>query len=147
MNEAGNPYKDIEGALGAVLNLMATDPSYASRTLKDLHGRVLPPIVSRQHRLVRNSDGEAMAYASWARVSGKMERKITAEQERIRPSEWQSGETALLIDLAASDRKTAQSMLGRMKRELFPGVAFKARRVDPGNKTAVWAEIDDAAGN
>ena len=147
MNDAVDPYKPIEEILGAVLNLMATSGPYANRTLKDLHEQVLPPVVSGQYRLVRNPEGEAVAYASWARVSPEVERKIVEDKASLKPSEWQSGDIAVLIDLVSENLDLAQSMVMRLKRELFRDTTFKALRTNPKNKTTDWAEVHDDNGS
>lgn len=128
-----NPYAHLEESLGAIVNLMAAHPHYAGKTLKDIHERVLPPLAARQFRLVRNEDGEAVAYLSWAMVSDGVEKLIGKKNRPPRPSDWQSGETGLLIDVVCADSRMAQQMIRRLKAEVFADKTLKALTAKSGN--------------
>jgi len=136
-----NPFRDIEEALGAVLHLMASSEPHAGQTLRRLHERVLPPVVTRQFRLVRNDRGEAIAFASWAMASDEVEKKMTEGGEGLMPSEWQSGETAMLMDVVCKDQDFARSIVARLKREVFPNRVFKVLRKGPQDSKPTWREV------
>ena len=132
-NGKENPYARWEESLGAIVNLMAAHPRYAGKTLKDIHERVLPPLAARQFRLVRQESGEAVAYLSWAMVSEGVEKLIGKKNRTPRPSDWQSGETGLLMDVVCADARMAQQMIRRLKEEVFAGKTLKALTAKSGN--------------
>ena len=49
--EGDKLFTEVEQALGAVFNLMASHPAYAGRNIADLHAKLLPPIAMRQYRM------------------------------------------------------------------------------------------------
>jgi len=147
VDDSQNPFKPVEEALGAVFNLLARHHPHSGRPLGKIHGHILSPIALGQYRLVRNQDGEAVGYASWAKVSPEAERKYVEGQGRPEPSEWQCGDVALLIDLVADDPKIAQSMVWRLKRDLFADAVFKSRGVNPKNGKTEWMEVPNRSGS
>ena len=137
-----DPFAQIERALGAAFHLMAQDPGCAGKKLDELYRSVLPAIVTKQFRMVRNDQGEIVAYASWALVSPEAEKKATESEDPIALADWQSGKTALLVDLVCLDRKIAGEFVRRLKKEVFPDTIFKARKASRnGNETPQWAEV------
>ena len=141
------PYGPIEGALGAILHVLAQDPASSGRKLDELHRSLLPAIATRQFRIIRGDDGAAVAYATWALVSAEVEAKIVEGKEPLAPSDWQSGATAMLIDLISLDPKLAGKIVAKLKREVFPATIFKARKLS-GNASSepVWVEVKEEPG-
>lgn len=136
-----NPFLKIEADLGAVINLMAASKRHADRPLRDLHRTLLPAIATRQFRLVRDDDGQPVAYLSWANVSPEVEEKLQKGDAKLLPSEWRSGKTGMLIDLVCESQDMARAMVDRLKREVFPNTVFKARRKGPNEPAPTWKEI------
>ena len=86
--EGDKLFTEVEQALGAVFNLMASHPAYAGRNIADLHAKLLPPIAMRQYRIVRGKDGNASAFMSWALVGdigirSFAKRRITNKTQRL----------------------------------------------------------------
>ncbi len=142
-SQRNDPYAPIERALGAVLHLMAQNAQCSGKSLNELYQRVLPAIVTKQFRLVRNDDEEVIAYASWALASPETEKKIIEGQEALRPSDWQSGTSAFLIDLVSLDPKLSAGFVHRLKKEVFPDTVFKAQRAVRGESAnPEWIEVE-----
>lgn len=139
-----NPFHVVEADIGAVLNLMATSKWHAARSLKDLHLHLLPAIVTRQFRLVRNAEKRPVAFLSWACVSPEVGRRLQEDEDmKLLPSEWRSGDTAMLIDLVCDDQKMVSEMVARLKREVFPRTVLKVRRKGPGESKPTWREVEN----
>lgn len=86
--------------------------------VSDLEWRVLPPLVLEQCKLYMKGPAP-VAYISWAKVSEEVEARMLANNGRIGPSEWRSGERLLVIDMLAPFGDV-ELMFERARRELFP---------------------------
>lgn len=139
---AAPPFAHIELVLGTAFNLMARDPNYARRAVGGVHQLLVPAIATEQYQIVRAESGEAVAFATWALASDEVERKLAEGTGRLVPSDWQSGNVALLIDLIAPNRRWCPALVSRLKEERFPDTVFKerwARESDP--RFWEWREV------
>ena len=138
--EGDKLFAEVEQALGAVFNLMASHPAYAGRNIADLHTKLLPPIAMRQYRIVRGKDGNAAAFVSWALVGDTILGRLQNGESQIKPSDWKSGENGVIMDLAAPNARAAQLMVQKLKEEVFADKPLKALRVAEGK-----AELTEVA--
>lgn len=87
--------------LGEAVFLFMSSPSHRHLFLADLEWRVTPAILRRQFKMFRLKR-QPVAFASWAMVSdGVIERLKRQEEFRLGHGDWQSGDTALLVDIVA----------------------------------------------
>ncbi len=93
-----------DAVLGQILRLMMASPKHRHMFLADMEVQVIPPLRLGQCRVLRNSDGAAFAYASWAKVSDAVHARLEAGERRLRPQDWNSGPNWWLIDIAAPAR-------------------------------------------
>ena len=148
--EGDKLFTEVEQALGAVFNLMASHPAYAGRNIADLHAKLLPPIAMRQYRIVRGKDGNASAFMSWALVGDTVLGRLQNGESQIKPSDWKSGENGVIMDLAAPNARAAQLMVQKLKEEVFADKPLKALRVAEGKAElteVAMMDISDAPKN
>ncbi len=141
MVDEHDPMKRVHEQVGVVIQLMANTHSHAAKPVRDCYDLVLVPVATRQFRLLHDEQQEVVAYAAWAKVSPQVETKITTGTGRIMPSDWQSGDIVLLMELVARDPKLRHPFVLQLKRELFPDSTFKARRRNADTQKVEWEEI------
>ena len=139
--EDSDHFAEVERNLGAVLNMIAGDPQLAGKPLAELHERVLPALVSRQFRMVRERSGEISAYISWALASKELEQRLLKDK-RLAPSDWQSGETALIVDLVANTPQKRGILLNAVKQGVLCDRVVKALRKDEASQELAWAVVE-----
>lgn len=132
---------DLNKALGMLVALMAKTPGWAEKSAKDIYERNLPPLAARQFRLAVDSEGEAVSYISWALASKAVEEKA-ARRDALAASDWQSGDTGLVVDVVCADAKAATRLVAALKQEVFADRTLKALRVSKDG--AALAEVPPA---
>ena len=133
--EISSLYHDLETALGQAVQVLAQSPLYVEKPLKEIYERLLPALVTRQYRILRNKEGQSVAYISWALVSEEVERKLEAGDD-LSLSDWQSGTIGMLMDVVAKSAPANNLLVDRLKVEMFKGKSLKAMRVE-GDKVEV----------
>ncbi|MBF2736016.1 MAG: toxin-activating lysine-acyltransferase [Betaproteobacteria bacterium AqS2] len=108
----------IHRAVGEIALFLGQHDGWRFDFLSDLHWRVLPPVALRQYKLVQGPGGGTVGYISWARVGEEVERRLLVGERRIKPSEWNSGAKAVVMDLACPE-SARQRILGGIQVEVF----------------------------
>lgn len=122
--------------LGDVVWLMTQSHSHKHLFIADLEWLVLPPVMLRQFRLVRQG-GRPFAFISWATVSEEVEARLSKGKMRMSPAEWRCGEIAWIIDLIAPFGGGEQA-LKEVRERVLPGRKVKTLKVAPeGNGVGV----------
>ena len=140
-------YAEFDRMLGGAFGVMAASAQYAKKTLKELHERVLPPVALRQFRLVRDDDGRACGFISWAKVNAETMKKLQEGDGKITPAEWNNGDIGVVMDMVAPNNQSATLLVQRLKAELFTDSALHAMRADAKNKTVAWTEVPGEVNN
>ncbi len=87
-------------AMGNAVWLMTQSPLHRNLLVSDVDWMLVPPCAFGQFRLWRNENSLPLAFATWAFVSDEvLERLRGGRNVRIKPDEWRSGETPVLMDL------------------------------------------------
>ena len=120
---------DISQILGAVAALMMESPPHQHLFLTDMKWLVIPPVRLRQYRLFRR-EGLPFAFVSWAMVDNDTEERLKAGAGRLRPDEWQNGDTVWVIDLIAPFG-AGDEVLKDLKENVFKGQRMKTRQLSP----------------
>lgn len=68
--------------------------------LSDLEWRLLPALSLKQFRLFTKGD-RPVGFVTWALVSDEVAERLKTDKTPLKPSDWNSGEKALIIDLVA----------------------------------------------
>ncbi|ATN32504.1 toxin-activating lysine-acyltransferase RzcC [Rhizobium sp. ACO-34A] len=113
----------------AVLALSAV-PRYRSQSLADLAHLVMEPLVNDRIAIASAKNNEntklaalaPSAVAIWASVSAEVDAKIVEQVKagvfpvRLKPTEWNSGDTVWLLDVIAPTKELATSVLSNFNK-------------------------------
>lgn len=120
-----NPFEALEQSLGMSIQAMVKSPAYANMSLKEIYAQLLPALVTRQFRAVRNKEGDSVAFISWALISAEVEQKI-ADGGTLGLQDWQSGDIGYVVDVVAKNPQAGNLLVGKLKSDLFPNKPLKA---------------------
>ncbi|MBF0268902.1 MAG: toxin-activating lysine-acyltransferase [Alphaproteobacteria bacterium] len=109
--------------LGDVVWLMTQSPNHKHLFIADLEWLVLPPVMLRQFRLVRGKD-KPQAFVTWAMLNEEAEQRLMAGHTRLRPSDWNAGDRAWIVDLVAPFGGQ-EAVLKEIKQRLFADKPLK----------------------
>lgn len=116
--------------LGDVVWLMTHSPNHKHLFIADLEWLVMPPVMLRQFRLVRGKD-KPQAFVTWANLNEEAEQRMMAGHTRLRPSDWNAGDRAWIIDLIAPFGGQ-EAVLKEVKQRLFAEKTLKL--LQPGKE-------------
>ncbi|NQW12414.1 MAG: toxin-activating lysine-acyltransferase [Alphaproteobacteria bacterium] len=122
------PRDDLTRLLGQVVSLLGQSPAHRHLFVGDLEWLVLPALLNRQARIWRRETERGavpVVYASWALVNAEVEARLTQGQNRLKPTEWRSGDIPWLIDLVAP-YGGGDNALKELADQVFPGRLLKA---------------------
>lgn len=122
---------NLSKSFGMLVQLMAKTPGWAQRSAKDIYEKALPALLTRQFRFVVDDEGDAVSYISWATISPEVESQL-ADKDALALSDWQSGDTGLVIDIVCQNPQTAAALIGKLKQEQFADKPLKAMRAQRG---------------
>ncbi|MBI4967808.1 MAG: toxin-activating lysine-acyltransferase [Rhodospirillales bacterium] len=125
--------------LGDIAWLMTQSVAHKHLFISDIEWLVMPPILTRQFRLVRQG-AQPVAYVSWAMLNAKLEARFVAGNTRLRPADWKSGDRAWIVDIVSPFGPSDQ-LLTRIKAELFPMQPLRVLRRAPDGSGFLAAEI------
>ncbi|TAN58208.1 MAG: toxin-activating lysine-acyltransferase [Rhodospirillales bacterium] len=114
--------------LGDAVWLMSQSPTHKHLFVADLEWLVMPPVMLRQFRLVRGKD-KPQSFVTWANLNEEAEQRLMAGHTRLKPSDWNSGERAWIVDLVAPFGGQ-EAVLKEMKQRLFAELPL--RLLQPG---------------
>ena len=124
----------LHRVVGEVAMFLGESKRHRHNFLSDLHWLVLPPVLLRQYKLARDSEGRTVGYVSWAFAGEGLAARLIEGDLRIRMSEWKGGDQALVVQLACP-RAAEGRLLGAVKSEVFAGRSLQAvRRGGPDGK-------------
>ena len=125
--------------VGPVLWLYANSPLHKYTFVADFEWLVLPPLVKEQCKLYMKGDAP-LAFASWAFVGERVEKRLLSGHNRLAPTEWACGDRLWLIDLV-TPFGGAQDIVRDIRENVFPDRTirylvpdFKRKGVQP----VVW---------
>ena len=121
--------------LGLALWLYARDPVKKYMFIGDTDWAVLPPIVLDQCRLY-TKNGLPYAFVTWALVSDQIDARLRANQPKLAPHEWKSGDHIWIID-AVAPFGMLEETLRELRDAAFPGRKVCALMPDPSKAGAV----------
>ena len=62
----------------------------------------MPALLQRQYRIFRDDTKQPVGLALWARVSPEVEERLASGgANKLKPEDWNSGDTLWLVDLVA----------------------------------------------
>ena len=117
-----HPHTPAE-VMGDVVWLMTQSPAHKHLFIVDLEWLVLPPVMLRQFRLVRGKE-KPQAFVTWANLSEEAEQRLMAGHTRLKPSDWNSGDRAWIVDLVAPFGGQ-EAVLKEIKQRLFADKPLK----------------------
>lgn len=109
--------------LGDVVWLMTHSANHKHLFIADLEWLVMPPVMLRQFRLVRGKD-KPQAFVTWALLNEEAEQRLVAGHTRLKPSDWNSGDRAWIVDLIAPFGGQ-EAVLKEIKQRLFADKPLK----------------------
>lgn len=130
---------DLTRLLGQVVSLLGQSPAHRHLFVGDLEWLVLPALLNRQARIWRRETERGVVpvvYASWAMVNAEVEARLVQGQNRLKPTEWRSGDIPWLIDLV-SPYGGGENALKELADQVFPGRLLKAMVPAPTGGFAV----------
>ena len=107
----------LHRALGEIALFLSQTEEGAHLFLSELRLLVLPPVALRQYKLVKGAENATMGFISWASVGKEVEERLLAGA-RLRPSEWRSGERAVVAQLFCP-AAVREQLLGGIRRDFF----------------------------
>lgn len=140
---SAKPPPTVASVLGEIAWLMSMTPSHRFFFLSDLEWLVMPAVTKQQFRIYRDENGRPMGLVLWAKLNEESEKRIMEGASRIRPQDWDSGESRWIIDLLdLSGGQRAQAIIDDMKANVFGETPFKYHRVGPDGKRTVVNSTD-----
>ncbi len=109
--------------LGDVVWLMTQSLNHKHMFIADLEWLVMPPVMLRQFRLVRGKD-KPQAFVTWAMLNEEAEQRLMAGHTRLKPSDWNAGDRAWIVDLIAPFGGQ-EAVLKEIKQRLFADKPLK----------------------
>ncbi|MBF0167293.1 MAG: toxin-activating lysine-acyltransferase [Alphaproteobacteria bacterium] len=125
--------------LGDVVWLMTQSPAHRHFFVADLDWLILPPLMLRQCRLVRGKE-RPQSFVTWALLNEEVEQRLMAGHNRLKPSDWNSGDRAWMIDLIAPFGGQ-DALLVELKQRLFPDRPLKLLQPGKDGKGPVAGEV------
>ena len=112
-------FKNLQRGVGEVAILMASHPVYGGLFLGDLRRIVVPPVLFNQYRIIRNQQARTLGFVSWAMVNEAVLKRLMKGLLKLRFQDWQSGDNAVIMDVAAFTPEAGQRMLAEVKKSEF----------------------------
>lgn len=114
--------------LGEATALMAESPLHKDRTISDIGGLILPPLMLGQLRIWRRG-GLPVALATWAWLDEATEEAVLHRDHLPDPDQWNNGPNPVVIDFIAPFGDGFQTARD-LKRTVFPDRALRSVRRD-----------------
>ena len=125
----GQPDKQITFAmLGEATALMAESPLHRDRSISEIGGLILPPLMLGQLRIWRRG-GLPVALATWAWLDEATEDAVLHRDHLPDPDQWNNGSNPVVIDFIAPFGDGFQTARD-LKRTVFPDRALRSVRRD-----------------
>jgi len=84
-----------------IMFLMMNSSSHSQWTLQDVNRLIVPPMLSGQYFLFRDSNGSVIGYASWARLTDIAAHGFISGERKLQPEDWCAGDQLWFIDFIA----------------------------------------------
>ena len=128
--EAAKSNATVASILGEICWLFSMTPSHRHFFMADLEWLVLPAIIKQQFRVYRDQNGRPIGLVLWAKLNEDAEKALIAGQTRLRPQDWDSGESHWIVDVVdlAGGART-QAMIEDMTSAIFKDKPFKYHRM------------------
>lgn len=128
MNEI-QPTPEVTFAmLGEATALMAESALHKDRSISEIGGLILPPLMLGQVRVWRRG-GLPVAMATWAWLDDEVEHAVLHEDHMPPPDQWHCGPNPVVIDFIAPFGDGFQ-VARDLKRTAFPDRALRSVRRD-----------------
>ena len=114
--------------LGEATALMAESPLHKDRSISEIGGLILPPLMLGQLRIWRRG-GLPVALATWAWLDAETEEAVLHRDHLPAPDQWNNGSNPVVIDFIAPFGDGFQTARD-LKRAVFPGRALRSVRRD-----------------
>ncbi|GAB4511933.1 MAG: hypothetical protein Tsb0019_07920 [Roseibium sp.] len=114
--------------LGEASALMAESPLHKDRSIAEVGGLILPPLMLGQLRVWRRG-GRPIALATWAWLDEATEEAVLHQDQTPAPGEWSNGDNPVVIDFIAPFGDGFQ-VARDLKRTVFPDRALRSVRRD-----------------
>jgi cytolysin-activating lysine-acyltransferase len=114
--------------LGEATALMAESKLHQNRSISEIGGLILPPLMLGQLRVWRRG-GLPVAMATWAWLDDETENAVLHDDHLPSPDQWNTGSNPVVIDFIApfgDGYKAARDL----KRSVFPKRALRSVRRD-----------------
>ena len=114
--------------LGEATALMAESPLHKERSIAEIGGLILPPLMLGQLRIWRRG-GLPVALATWAWLDEETEQAVLHSDHLPSPDQWNNGSNPVVIDFIAPFGDGFQTARD-LKRTVFPDRALRSVRRD-----------------
>ncbi|MCG8653682.1 MAG: toxin-activating lysine-acyltransferase [Pirellulales bacterium] len=123
------PAFDKVAVLGHALWVMSQSPAHRYLFLADMEWALMPPVALGQFRLWRENN-MPVGFATWAYLSEEAEARALEGVQRLKPTDWKSGDRLWLMELITpfGGRENA---LEDLKTNIFKGATVKTFAPDP----------------
>ncbi|MEC3863368.1 toxin-activating lysine-acyltransferase [Mesobacterium sp. TK19101] len=122
----------VRQSFGHAVMAMMGLPRYRHQSIMDLTHLVLEPLIRDRIALAhtKSADGKVQDVAGmaiWASVSEEADARIREQIKagvfpvRLKPEDWNSGDINWLLDVLASDRKTAGAVIANFRQVVKEG--------------------------
>lgn len=108
----------LSQVIGEVVRLMASHRAYRYAFMSDIHWMVLPPVVSRQYKLITNNKGDTVGCVLWGEVTDRVRERLRSGGDKLQPEEWRGGPNAIVMQVLAPNTME-DSFLHEFKARVF----------------------------
>lgn len=134
-------------AFTRVMSVLMKSPAYRRMPLEQVHGLVLPAMLSGQFAIMDaevNGQPVPMAAAFWAFVSPEIDKRFSDQSviaPKLSPHEWRSGDIPWLVDVVGH-QAVGRRLVERLKKNIFSGRDVKMRQAEGRRAHAVHPNVE-----
>lgn len=91
---------ELHRVIGEIVMFLGEHKEHRQMFTSDVHMQILPAVLLGQYKIFRHSKGQTVGYVSWAEASEDLEKRLLLGDTRVKLSEWQGGNKAIIVQLA-----------------------------------------------
>lgn len=111
--------------IGEVASLMISSDLHINYRLKDIRDIFMPAVDANQFRIYHNKEGFPVGFICWAFLSEKIDKLYGEGKYKLKPTYWNSGKNAWIIELIAPFGHGKQ-IINELRYKIFAGQSGKA---------------------
>ena len=110
---------NLQRGVGEAAIFLSGHQEFGGMFLSDLLRVVMPPVMLNQYRIIRDRSGRTAGFVSWALASEEVVARLMRGQFKLRSDDWRSGDTLVVMDVAAPSAEAGRRFLMELRRQEF----------------------------